>query len=758
VRDFELPPTVVKSFSAGTPVSVLKAASHAADLDLKRFQSVFAAAIYSAISLLYFHPVTLAQLSQSYRGLGADPTIHMWAMTWWPYAIAHRFNPLMTPAIFAPTGYNLARAVSIPGPSLLIYPVTRVFGPVVAYNVCCLVCPAAAGFSAFVLCRYLCGCFWPAVLGGYMFGFSQYVLSEESHLFLLFIFPIPLAIYLVLLRFEGVLRRYSFLALFVLVMAFEFLSSTELFATSTVFAGMALALSLVLFSDSRAKLVSVIADIALSYAVLMLILSPYLYHVLVGGIPQVLNPPDGYSNDLLAFGVPTPVLLGGKLFAATSGEFRDVWSEMSGYLGPGAWLIVALFAGRYWRRDFGRLLLLILGLIAVASLGPILHVAGIPRLRLPWLLAEKLPLLNLALPGRFGMYLFLVTGVIVAIYFSSPDIPRWLKTGLGACVIIFILPNVSYIRSETTRVDTPVFFRSGEYKRYLSSDDNILILPNTITSTSQALLWQTETDFYFRSVTGFYLPPEDYQRWPITSSFVNGNKIPYFSEQLDAFLGAHQVKAIVVDGASAGPWPRMLSEAGMSATIAGGVFIYRVPPQVLASFRRASAHEMAEKEAAASFDALLTAANKYMDGHFPLPKLAPSEAYRLGLLGVLQDQAAPADGSNWWQNLWLGNWGSLVGIGDSGNYDDLAFLVHHYGCEAAYIYFPFPKRLGKRPKRRDGQLLFLFTPAGLRRAASIAQCPGEFNQDVARDTHKPMLHPLHIDTGVAERTSARGEH
>src|SRR5215472_2384264 len=101
---------------------------------VNRVYTVFALAIYSAISLLYFGPGIVPHLSQAYRGLGLDPTIHMWAMTWWPYAIAHRLNPLITSVIWAPTGYNLARAVSIPGPSIIIYPITRAFGPVVAYN------------------------------------------------------------------------------------------------------------------------------------------------------------------------------------------------------------------------------------------------------------------------------------------------------------------------------------------------------------------------------------------------------------------------------------------------------------------------------------------------------------------------------------------------------------------------------------------------------------------------------------------------
>src|SRR5690348_16084197 len=201
----------------------MKPVSGPAGLELNRFHSIIAMAIYSAASLLYFGPGTTERWSQAYRGLGSDPTVYMWAMRWWPYAIAHHLNPFITPAIWAPAGYNLACATSMPGPSIIIYPATRIFGPVVAYNLLCLACTAVAAFSAFLLCRYVCHCFWPALLGGYIFGFSQYVLSQNmSHLVLLFIFPVPLAVYLLLLRLDSVLSRYLFLFLFVLVIAFEF--------------------------------------------------------------------------------------------------------------------------------------------------------------------------------------------------------------------------------------------------------------------------------------------------------------------------------------------------------------------------------------------------------------------------------------------------------------------------------------------------------------------------------------------------------
>jgi hypothetical protein len=717
----------------------MKAASRLTESWLKRFLPVFALALYSGISVLYFGHGTIPHLSQAYYGVGLDPTIHMWAMSWWPYAISRRLNPLMTPAIWAPAGYNLARAVSIPGPSVIIYPVTRIFGPVVAYNLLCLICPAAAAFAAFWLCRYVCQSFWPALLGGYIFGFSQYVLSQSGgHLFLLFIFPVPLAIYLVCRRLDNALGRFPFVVLVLAVVTFEFLCSTELFAMTTLFGAMALALSLALFTDWRVKLQSVITDVALSYALLIVLVSPYLYEVVAGGIPPVANPPEAYSNDLFAFVVPTVMMLGGNLFAGITAQFRISWGEMAAYLGPGVWLILALFAISFWRTNAGKLLLLSYGLIVIASLGPELHIKGIPRGRLPWAIVDKLPLVDLALPGRFGMYLFLVAALIVAIYLSKAGIPLWSKALLGVCAPAFITPNLAFVQAMSTRVQIPVFFESKGYQRYLSKGDNVLVLPND--ATSQTLLWQAQSGFYFHIVTGFYIPPAEYARWPITTSFITSSQIPGFSEQLDAFLGANRVKAIIVDSSKSGPWPTLLSEAGMAGIATGGVLFYYVPEHVLRAFHDTTPHQMAEKEAAVSFGALVVAARRYVDGGFSLAKLSPGEAQRQKLLTLPEGETPPAGGSSWWQNLWLGSWGGLVGVGIVGNYQDLEFLVRDYGPVATDIFFPFPKRLTKRPKRGDGQLLISFTPEGLRRAANqaLATCPGLSTTHASQGGHRQM--------------------
>ena len=208
------------------------------------------------------------------------------------------------------------------------------------------------------------------------------------------------------------------------------------------------------------------------------------------------------------------------------------------------------------------------------------------------------------------------------------------------------------------------------------------------------------------------------------AAFHGGMRIPNFSEQLDAFLGAHQVKAIIVDSGNAGPWPIMLSEAGMTSMTAGGILFYKVPAHVLVSFRYATAHEMAEKQAASSFAALVVAASRYMERGFPLQKLAPGEAQRLKLLNLPDIGQAPTRDPSWWENLWLGALRGMVGVGIVGNYQDLKFLIHDYRPDAASIFFWFSRDPSGKRRGPDGQLLITFTRDGLKRAARKADSSG----------------------------------
>src|ERR1700730_18599893 len=81
-------------------------------------QTAIACLIYLAISLLFFGTSLMGHFADRFIGRGADPPTQIWALAWWPHAIANHLNPFITRLLWPPTGYNLVWATSIPGPSL----------------------------------------------------------------------------------------------------------------------------------------------------------------------------------------------------------------------------------------------------------------------------------------------------------------------------------------------------------------------------------------------------------------------------------------------------------------------------------------------------------------------------------------------------------------------------------------------------------------------------------------------------------------
>ncbi len=243
-----------------------------------------------------------------YIGRETDPPQTMWFFNWWRFSLSHGLNPFVTDFVWAPLGINLAWTTFVPIPSLISIPLQLTVGEPATYNIIVTLMLPLAAFAAFLLCRRVTGAFWPSVLGGYIFGFSPYMLGQVlGHLVEFAIFPVPLIALLTLKRLDAEIssRRYA-IGLAVLLTV-QFLFAVELFATITIVGGFAFLLALALFdSDVRARLVGLIAPAIAGYAMAGVVLSPYLFYLLGQGFPH--SPiwiPGTYSADLLAFMVPT---------------------------------------------------------------------------------------------------------------------------------------------------------------------------------------------------------------------------------------------------------------------------------------------------------------------------------------------------------------------------------------------------------------------------------------------------------------------
>ena len=269
---------------------------------------------------------------------GGDPPQLMWLMAWWPHALACGLNPLFTDAIWAPHGLNLAWATSMPLASLIAALPIAIAGPIAVYNLLCLLALALAAWTAFVLCRYLTGAYCASLTGGYVFGYSAYMLGQTlAHLDLLLVFPIPLFTLLLIRGFRADISLRALVAELTLVLTVQFLMFIELFATMTLVAGIALIVVLVAGSSAeKTRAVNLLPTVALSYAIALAALSPLFYYmVALGYEPGAQHPPLLYSTDLLNLLIPTSTMELGRAVSlrAITQHFLGFIFEAGGYIG-----------------------------------------------------------------------------------------------------------------------------------------------------------------------------------------------------------------------------------------------------------------------------------------------------------------------------------------------------------------------------------------------------------------------------------------
>lgn len=538
-------------------------------------------AIYGLLSLVFFGRSLLLHGDRDYLGLRYDPQIFIWSLGWWPHAVLNGDNPFVTHAMWPVTGVNLAWVTAVPGLALLAAPVTLTAGPAIAYSVTAVALPALAAWTAFLLCRYLTGSWWASLAGGYLFGFSSYVLGHVTagHVNLTAVFLVPL-VALTLLRYvdEKIGGRALALRLGLLLGAQVYLS-TEVFATLTVSLVTSLLVAFLLVRDARPRLRSAAVPVLGGYAVACLVAAPILGYALADFRTDSLNDPALFGADLLNVVVPTEVtLVGTERTRTVSREFLGLGrlGENGAYLGLPLLLVLGWFAWDGRHRPGSRLLVALLLLGILAQLGVALRVRGDRLLALPWALAEKLPALGHVLPARFSMYVALAAAAAAALWAASPRPARWVRVALVAAAVVSLVPAVTRDLWDETPT-RPAFFTDGLYRTCFRPDETVFV-PDA--ALMDATLWQAESEYRFRIANGALSPqlPEGIPH-PNTALAVLYNTVPPGGGaevvRLARELGS---TVILLDAEHVDQWAPPLEDAGLRPVEVGGVRLYHLRP------------------------------------------------------------------------------------------------------------------------------------------------------------------------------------
>ena len=653
--------------------------------------------IFLGISIALFGLRVLAAPASAHVGFISDPAAMIWCMAWWPHAIAHRLNPFITKAIWAPIGYNLTWATSIPAVALAFAPLTAAFGPVLSYNCAAVAAPALSAWSAYLLCRRLTSNPGAAFAGGLIYGFSPYEVGHVvgGHLSLTPIFVPPLCVLLTMLVLDGDISFLRFGICLTLLLVLQFLISNEILATMTVFGAAALVVAFVVFPGRRRQLITMLVPLTGAYAAGAVVLIPFLYFAFIpGAFPRDgFFSPLGCSADLLSFVVP------GMLLFMHFPDTTAIAAKFGGNMFEnGAYFSLPLIAVAGWffwsnrREPAARLSAVMLLIVALAALGPELHIGGSPIAPLPWLWTQSLPLIRFALPARFACYGFLVLAVVFAAAISQPS--RWRRVA-AAAVALALFPNPDFLLARST-YDEPPFFSHDLYRSYLRRGENVLIMPYAIAGPSMA--WQAQSAMYFRMAGGYMgIAPEEFRRWPLLSTLTNSIPVPYQAEQLRDFVAAHRVDTIIVaEGASAIERELPLS-MGLKPVNVGGVSLFRIPQPVAAQFNARRLQQFQQAAADRWLMMLVCAADRFVGGGGNLNAFNPAVASRLGLLpGTQWSDSLPlllaglrTGGSN---GLWIGPGGQgTVEVGLPASGAVARALAARYTAAANELFYPYPR-------------------------------------------------------------------
>lgn len=534
-----------------------------------------ALAAYALVAFGFLGVPPLVEPGPQYVGHGYDPQIFIWALAWLPHAILHGQNPFVTHAVWAPSAIDLAWTTSVPGLALALSPLTLLGGSMLSYDVAAVLMPALAAWTAFLLCRYVTRSLWPSLFGGYLFGFSSYLLAQGGggHLHLSSVFLVPLVVLTLLRYLDGRIGSRRLVLELGPSLALQLLFSTEVVFTLTLALAVALLLAFVLAPSRRPRLIRSLPAVAAAYLLAAALASPFLYFALSGFQQSGLSNPDAFVADLANVIVPTKVTLaGGSWLHAVSKRFPGNASEQGAYLGPVVLAIIALYLWRERRAPAGRFLLAAFALTALAALGARLTVAGHSLVWLPWSLLHQQPLFDNILTTRLTLYLALASAVSGALWLASAR-PGPLRLVLPVLAVASLVPSPPG-GGFATGYDVPPFFSASRYRTCLDPGEVVVPFPFR---DGNALLWQVKRGFRFR-MAGGDIGPE------IPASFLTPDALPVtgnsnlYADQVDGlrrFFAAHGVTTVVADARQAAKWAPALDLIAQPH-VAGGVVLYRL--------------------------------------------------------------------------------------------------------------------------------------------------------------------------------------
>jgi hypothetical protein len=493
---------------------------------MRRAPSIGALLIYLASAIALFSSAWVDPLHRSAGGPG-DAQLFMWMLGWVPYSIGHGLNPLFTDYLIYPSGANLFWTLIPILPGVVLAPVMAWLGPVAAYNLAITLALAGSAWCAYYAINAFVKDRLGSFLGGWLFGFSPYMLAHAlGHINLVICMTPPLAMLLLaeLLVWQ---RRGAWIPGLVLGLlgSAQLLTTPEILFTTGFIGGIGVVvLALMRWREVGRRVRHAAIGLAIAVAVFLPVAAVVLGFAFFGPdrVTGVVREQNIFVTDLLNFVIPTDVML---LAPAPLANFSHSWTgdaaEWNAYLGIPLLALLVYVTFRLWSNSLIRWAAIVAPLVALLSLGPYLHLAGSIHLHipLPWLVLQPLPLFDNVLPARLMLYFYLLAAIGLA--FFVREIRREM-TGVKlqaswAWVAVCLIPLLPAVPWPSSPNPVPGFFTGSAVKR-IPQGSVVLVAPFSTApgfqkgpgqdSAAYPMLWQMESGMWFRMPEGGLIVPD----------------------------------------------------------------------------------------------------------------------------------------------------------------------------------------------------------------------------------------------------------
>ncbi|MGC4771848.1 hypothetical protein ACLQ25_23130 [Micromonospora sp. DT44] len=453
-----------------------------------------------------------------------DQTLYEWFLAVDARALLGDFH-LLTDRLNAPDGVNLMANTTIIALGVLCAPVTLLFGAPTSFALL-----AAANLAGTALAWYLL--FHrtmrvrrlAAALGGGLCGFGPGMVSQtNSHLHMTAQWLVPVIVWLVvrLLRASdpgggrgrpaGPDRRRmisSAAGLAVAVTAQVFIGEEVLFLSAVTLLVMAIAYALTDRDLARRALPGFAGGLAIAAGLAMLVLGYPLWFQFAGpqGVADGMFSPAYFSADLSSWWAVSPLSVAGSDEASrlTTGP-----AEYNTFLGWPLLLVTAVCAIWAGRRRLVLVCVAAALVMGALSLGPEVVLGGTrTALPGPYALLSGLPVVDGALPMRFGLALLPIVATVLALAvdraLGSTGRARRL---LPLSVVAALLPIFPTPLPTAGRPALPEFVAGGHWRQCVDPGGVLVPVPLPTPKEPWPMRWAAAADAGFGLPEGFFIGP-----------------------------------------------------------------------------------------------------------------------------------------------------------------------------------------------------------------------------------------------------------